>query len=480
MKNKKMRILGILLIILVLGAIVFYHYTLSNKLSEDTITASGTIEATEMDISPRVGGRIITLKVDEGDTVKKGEVIAVLDAKELNARVVQAQGAVLSAQAKLADLLKGSREEKIREAYANYQKALVSAQGAKEIYGTAAESHYKSTELKSNLVTAEANFKAARRERDAAAAGYALVKKGPREEDIEHLKAIMNQAKAQSVSSQQDYQRYAALYKEGAISSQQLDTSLAARDSLHASFEAAQANYHAAVAGSRPEEKEEARAKLAEADARLTGAKDVFNAAKESFTDRLDSLQKLQSAKTTTQESNAQVSAAKAELDQTLNGATSDEIRAAKGQLEQAHGVLAEAKSQLKQATLVAPEDGVVTVKSREVGEVVTAGTPIVRIANLENVWLRVYAPLPTLGKIKLGQNTSVKTDTYQGKIYQGRVASIKEEPEFTPKNVQTTGERVKLVYAVRININNKSHELKPGMPADAEIQISSNQTKRR
>ena len=470
--HRKMRRLIPILLVLVAG-LATYRYIVTSRIPKDIVTASGTIEATEMDISPRVSGRIVVLNVDEGDSVKKGQVIAVLDAEELNARVEQTKGTLLSAEAKLADLVKGSREERIREASANYQRALASARGAKDVYGTASESHYKSTELKSNLATAEANYKAARKQRDAAAAGLALVNKGPRQEEIDRLKANLDNAKAQSAMAEQDYKRYAALYKEGAISGQQLDAALASRDSSRASVEAAQANYTAALVGSRPEEKEEAQARLAEAEARLSGAREVLAAAREAFSDRLESLQHVQNAKTTSESANAQLAAAKAELDLTVNGATSEEIRTAQGQVEQARGALAEAKSQLGQVTIIAPEDGVVTVKSREVGEVVSVGTPIIRIANLNKVWLRVYAPLPTLGKIKLGQRAYVLTDTYPGKVYHGQVASIKEEPEFTPKNVQTTEERVKLVYAIRIDIDNRSRELKPGMPADADIKLS-------
>ena len=476
MKNtnsRKKKMVLIFFAFAVIAAVVVYKIIAANNLPSNIVTASGTIEATEMDISPRVSGRIVKLNVDEGDAVKKGQIIAVLDAKELNARVSQAQGTLLSAEAKLADLVKGSREEKIREAYANYQKALASAQGAKDIYGTVAESHYKSTELKSNLASADANFKSARKQRDAAAAKYKLVKIGPRQEEIDRLKANVTNAKAQMVSAEQDYKRYAALYKEGAISGQQYDSSLALRDSTKASYEAAEANYREAMAGSRPEEIDEAKAELAEADAHLLGTKEVLAAAREAYTDRLQSLQNVQSAKMTNETADAQVKEAKADLDMTLNGSTSDEIREAEGQVEQARGALAEAKSQLGQATIIAPEDGVVTVKSREVGEVVSVGTPIVRIADLNKVWLRVYAPLPTLGKVKVGQKASVRTDAYGTKNYIGKVVSIKEEPEFTPKNVQTAEERVKLVYAVRIDINNRSRELKPGMPADADIILS-------
>ncbi|HEY3297555.1 MAG TPA: biotin/lipoyl-binding protein [Armatimonadota bacterium] len=292
--------------ILIIASLMVFKYISAHRVPSNIVRASGTIEATEMDVSPRVSGRIITLNVDEGDRVTKDQVIAVLYAKELNARVSQAHGNLLAAEARLADLLKGNREEKIRAAYANYQRALVSAHGAKDIYGTASEAHYKSTELKSNLATAEANYKASLRLRDAATANFKLVKTGPRQEDIDRLKANMDNANAQMVSAEQDYKRYSSLYKAGAISGQQYDASLASRDSSKANYEAAQANYNAAIAGSRPEEKDAAAAQLAEAEARLAGAKDVLTAAKEACTDRLQSLQQVESARMTSDTSNAQ------------------------------------------------------------------------------------------------------------------------------------------------------------------------------
>jgi HlyD family secretion protein len=480
--SPKLKILRILVLLLVIAAIVgvrTHMRMVANSASKNTVTASGTIEAIEMDISPRVAGRIVTLAVDEGDRVKKGQVIAVLDDSELVAQVNQAQGALATTHAKLADLLAGSREEQIRQARANYEKALASARGSREVYGTVSESHYKSSELKANLALAESTYKAAVKEREAAAARLALVREGPRKEEIDRLKANLDQARAQLRNAEADYKRYAQLYKEGAVSGQQLDSALAARDSLKGAAEAVEAKYTEALAGSRPEEIREAEAKLAQADAKLVGAKESLAAYKQMYVDRLGSRQQVESAKSTSESAAAQVRAAKAELDLLMAGATKDVIEAARGQVEQAKGALDAAKTKRGYTTIVAPADGVVNVKFRELGEYVSPGTPIVKIASLDRVWLRVYAPLPTLGSIKVGQSASVRADTYPGKTYSGRVSSISEEPEFTPKNVQTTEERVKLVYAVRIDLDNKSQELKPGMPADADIRLTKDAARR-
>jgi HlyD family secretion protein len=107
-----------------------------------------------------------------------------------------------------------------------------------------------------------------------------------------------------------------------------------------------------------------------------------------------------------------------------------------------------------------------------EPGELVTPGAPIVRLAALDSVWLKVYIPEPEMGRVKLGQSAQVTSDSYPDKQYAGRVIEISQEAEFTPKNVQTKEERVKQVFWVKIGVDNPDRELKPGMPADAEISV--------
>jgi HlyD family secretion protein len=97
-----------------------------------------------------------------------------------------------------------------------------------------------------------------------------------------------------------------------------------------------------------------------------------------------------------------------------------------------------------------------------------------VTIADLGNIWLKIYVPEPQLGRVKLGQKAEIVTDSFRGKVYPGKVTFINSEAEFTPKNVQTQEERVKLVFAVKISVDNPNQELKPGMPADARIVLGS------
>ncbi|MFA4889405.1 MAG: efflux RND transporter periplasmic adaptor subunit [Candidatus Omnitrophota bacterium] len=130
------------------------------------------------------------------------------------------------------------------------------------------------------------------------------------------------------------------------------------------------------------------------------------------------------------------------------------------------------ANTKLGWTDLASPLDGYVLVKSALPGEVVQAGAPVVTAVNLDDIWVTAYINETDLGKVKLGQKAYVQTDSYRGKKYDGRVSFISSQTEFTPKNIQTTEERVKYVYRIKVKVDNSSLDLKPGMPADAYIII--------
>ena len=111
-----------------------------------------------------------------------------------------------------------------------------------------------------------------------------------------------------------------------------------------------------------------------------------------------------------------------------------------------------------------------VLVKYADPGEVLAAGTTVVTIGDMKKPWLRGYINETDLGRVKIGSAVAVKTDSYPDKTYQGRVTFISSEAEFTPKQIQTPDERVKLAYRIKIEIDNPDGELKANMPADAEI----------
>lgn len=121
-------------------------------------------------------------------------------------------------------------------------------------------------------------------------------------------------------------------------------------------------------------------------------------------------------------------------------------------------------------AELTSPINGYITVRSAESGEVVQAGVPVFTAVDLNDIWLTGYVTETALGRVKLGQKAEVTVDTFPGKNYPGEVAFVSPEAEFTPKQIQTPEERVKLVYRVKVRLANPQLELKPGMPAEGEI----------
>jgi multidrug resistance efflux pump len=151
-------------------------------------------------------------------------------------------------------------------------------------------------------------------------------------------------------------------------------------------------------------------------------------------------------------------------------GAAPEQIQVAQQAMLRAQAARAALDVPLAQARILAPRDGLISALSSRQGEVVAEGTPLLEIADLDEVTLTVYIPVPDLGRVWLEQPVQVSVDSFPGRVFAGRVARIADQAEFTPKNVQTAEERVNTVFAVEIAVPNPDHALKPGMPADAQF----------
>jgi membrane fusion protein YbhG len=178
-------------------------------------------------------------------------------------------------------------------------------------------------------------------------------------------------------------------------------------------------------------------------------------------------------AATALKRSRAVYHAAQQRYNEAREGSRKEDITIARANLSEANAQLGLSRVNLRYTVLHAPSAGVVTVREAELGEVVSPGTPVVTLADLDHIWLRAYIAETDLGRIRWGQAATVTTDTYPRKQYLGRISFISSNAEFTPKSVQTYKERVTLVYRIKIDIDNPNHELKPGMPADAHIQLA-------
>jgi HlyD family secretion protein len=381
----------LILVIVGVGAAVFYNLRGNSRGSENRIVVSGNIELTEVNIAFKTAGRLIERNVDEGDTVKKGQVLARLDRDQLTAQRDRETASLASAEAQLA-------------------QAQTSLEWQKETLAADVE------QKKADLSSLE----------------YRLseLENGARPQEKLDAKAVVDAAASEVARSKRDWDRAQTLYKNDDISTAQYDQYRNRWESAEAALKQATEREALVLAGPRIEQKS-AQAALVE---RGRGALKMAEA-------------------------------------NSLEMKRRDlEVARQRAEIARSKANIALIDSQLADTVESSPVDGVVLVKAADVGEVLAAGTTVVTIGDIEHPWLRGYINETDLGRVKIGSKARVTTDSYQGKVYDGHVSFIASEAEFTPKQIQTQTERVKLVYRIKIEVENLKHELKSNMPADAEI----------
>jgi HlyD family secretion protein len=226
-----------------------------------------------------------------------------------------------------------------------------------------------------------------------------------------------------------------------------------------------------ALAGARSEDIEAARQNVVDAQADLAQKKqDLARYDALLAKDEIPAQTRDQAATAVTR-AETNVARLRQVYDELLAGTRKEEIAVDQANVSAADKSLGMSQIKLGYTTLTAPFSGVVLVREAELGEVVSPGTPIVTLADLQHLWVRVYIAETDLGKIHLDEDVTVRTDSFPNKTYQGRISFISSEAEFTPKSVQTQAERVTLVYRVKVDVGNPNNELKPGMPADVYIE---------
>jgi len=249
---------------------------------------------------------------------------------------------------------------------------------------------------------------------------------------------------------------------------------LARRQQTAAALAAARAQLDELVRGARPEEVAQARAGSDAARQRLEDAQRDFDRSQELIRTQVVSQQTFDKARTTLDVAKAQSDQADEQRRLVVTGPRRERIEAARALVAQAEAAVRAADAGLANMVIRAPFDGVVTVRHREPGEIVGAGSAVVSLMDRGDRWVRIYVSEARIGAVRTGQAATITSDTFKGRTYAGEVVYISSEAEFTPKNVQTSEERVKLVYAVKVRITGDAgFELKPGMPADVRLTLA-------
>jgi len=252
------------------------------------------------------------------------------------------------------------------------------------------------------------------------------------------------------------------------------DAELAARrDQSAAQVAAAAARLAELEAGTRPEERAQAEAERRAASERLADAERDLDRTRTLVEGGASPREALDKAQTARDMASERVTQASQQVTLLKNGPRPEQIAAQRAVVEQARAALAASDVALGRAALRAPFAGVVSVRHREPGEVVAPGAPVLTLLERDDRWVRIYVPENRLGAVPLGADALVRSDTFPGRTYRGKVTFLASEAEFTPKNVQTQEERVRLVYAAKVRIlEDPRYELKPGLPVDVEIAL--------
>ncbi len=347
----------------------------------DVLTVSGTIEAHEILVGSKVGGRVAKVHVREGDRVRPGQILVELEGDELEARRAEAAAAVAQAQATLDQLVAGSRPEEVARA---------------------------------------------RAAADAAQQTLAGVKTWPRAEEVAQARADVAAAEAELAYAEAQYRRFEELFREGAVAAAERDNALSRRDADRAKLASLRERLRIVETGSRPEDIGAAEGRFKEADA---GRRLVEKGPRE------------------------------------------EEIRQARANLRAAEARLRVIETQLAEMVVKSPTDAVVEVFDTRPGDLAGPNKAVATLIE-PDLWVRVYVPESQIGRVRLGQEATVRVDSFPGRRFRGVVEQINRQAEFTPRNVQTPEERVNQVFGVKVRLDNSEGLLRAGMAADVSLPL--------
>jgi multidrug resistance efflux pump len=374
--SRKSVILVLLVAILALAGYIWWNG------SAETVgfIISGIIEAGDIHVGSKIGGRVLKVVAKEGQTVKEGEILVLLETRERDASLAEAQAALRQSEAKYALVTAGFRKEEIEQADA----AACQAQAELD-----------------QLIS------------------------GPRQQEIDQAAADWKASKAQADNAQKFLQRMEGLSKRELIAGQDYDDAITKADDAGQKMKSAREHYELLLAGTRKEEIERARQRVAEADAKRR---------------------------------------------QLQKGFRKEEIAQARSETEAARARVDLIRTQTDETVIKAPVDALVDTLDLEPGDLVAAGKPVATLLRIGSLWVRAYLPEAKLGFVQPGLNVQVRVDSFpRRRDFAGVVRRIHRQGEFTPRNIQTCEERVLQVFRTEIVID-PDQVLRPGMNADVTI----------
>ena len=473
MQHKRPPLPAIILVVLVIAAGIYYGVHALNSDQSGSLSASGTIESTVVNVSPQMAGKVKEVLFDEGQPVKKGDTLLSLDDTLLAAQREVAQRGVDSAHQALL-----TAQSAYNLSQAQHDAALTAARAqegsqrltdwanktpgqfdqplwyfSREEQMTAAQASVESSH--SVLQQAQADLEAVVKDLNNAAFIEAETRLSNARTEYLISKAVYNRSqltggKVRPEDVQVDVPPYVPAYRVKIRVAKLLtgdsDVVTVANDALDA-------------AETELNDAQKAYDALLNTDAadRVKKARATVSVAQERYESALDTLSRLQ-----TGEDSPQVKIASMALEQSKAA-----LEQAQTAVNQAEANLALLDTQVSELKVSSPMDGVILTRNVEPGEFVQPGAVALAMADLNNMTITVYVPEDHYGQLKLGQQAEMTVDSFPGETFKAEVIHIADQAEFTPRNVQTVEGRSSTVYAIKLKVTDSEGKLKIGMPAD-------------
>lgn len=507
--------------------ISFFLCSCEKKAPPGFIDCNGRIEGDESKVGTKVSGKVMELLVAEGDSVKKGQVIAKLTSEQTIASVQQAEANVDIAKKQLAKAKNSAKiqeanlkqaESNVQVAQAQYTDAMegvnIASSNINQAVANKSYSVYQAKEASAGVDVSKAQLDQAKSntvvsEKDISKSGLGLTQTKEQSDaqikdaaaKVDAAKATLAQAQANYDYQKSEFERNTNLYKEEVISRSSFDQAEAsyksALEQVNASqkqLESAEAtlNYAKTTAYSISISEKQLETSYANFDSAKANQKSASESvvsakAKESSAYSMIDVYSAQYQTTVAQLGQAQAKAQEAQLqvrvaEDNRRGALAsynaalDEVKSAEGSLKAYEAALLSSKADLDDTNIYSPYDGVILTKVTELGEVLTPGGVLFTMVDLNQLYMKAYIPNELVGQIKLGDEARISLDAYKDKYFEATVKEINQQAEFTPKNVETKAQRVKLVFGLKVYLkDNSKGEAKPGMPGDSRVKYDAN-----
>ena len=442
-RRKRMRLRSHLIpgILLLMGVLLAGCTGVASGQEPESDRFTGFLESDEVIIAPEIGGRILELKVAEGDEVQTNQIIARLDDSLIRLQLAVAEADVAEAEARLARIKAAVRPEDIALAEARLAQAQAGADAAEIALQDAIRLRDNPQELDVQIAQAQAALAEARA----------------------HAKAAEHQARAADLEAEM----WGEIVKELAEGKTVYLPNGSHIDIKAPPEQRYQANLQWNLAGQKAWE---AWQQAAQADSAANQAQVALNDLKKQRKNRQQAEAQVVAATNARDQALAGVKQAQAALDAIKAGPSDEQIAAAEAAVTQARAARDAKAVELQKTLIEAPSDGIVSARYFSQDEIIGPGQRLIAINRPQNMTITIYVPADMIDAIGIGDVYPLEVESAPGKQYQAEITAISDEPEFTMRQSQNVAERAAVVYAVTLQVMNPDDLLRPGLPADILI----------